>query len=100
MADIVQYLHYSDVIMGAIASQITSLTIVYSIVCSDADQWKHQIPRTNGQLREKCFHLMTSSWFCPEYLLTWSVIKTYLDNITIQQLRDTETKCTSLETVM
>ena len=28
--------------MGAIASQITSLTIVYWIVCSDADQRKHQ----------------------------------------------------------
>ena len=28
--------------MGAIASQITSLTIVYSIVDSDADQRKHQ----------------------------------------------------------
>ena len=28
--------------MGAIASQITSLTIVYSTVCSDADQRKHQ----------------------------------------------------------
>ena len=34
--------HYTDVIMGAIASQITSLTIVYSIVYSDADQRKHQ----------------------------------------------------------
>ena len=34
--------HYNDVIMGAIASQITSLTIVYSIVYSDADQRKHQ----------------------------------------------------------
>ena len=34
--------HYGDVIMGAIASQITSLTIVYSIVYSDADQSKHQ----------------------------------------------------------
>ena len=34
--------HYVDVIMGAIASQITSLTIVYSIVYSDADQRKHQ----------------------------------------------------------
>ena len=32
----------SDVIMGSIASQITSLTIVYSIVYSDADQSKHQ----------------------------------------------------------
>ena len=28
--------------MGAIASQITSLIIVYSIVYSDADQRKHQ----------------------------------------------------------
>ena len=35
-------LHYDDVIMGAMASQITSLTIVYSTVYSDADQRKHQ----------------------------------------------------------
>ena len=34
--------HYGDVIVDAIASQITSLTIVYSIVYSDADQRKHQ----------------------------------------------------------
>ena len=34
--------HYDDVIMSAIASQITSLTIVYSIVYSDEDQTKHQ----------------------------------------------------------
>ena len=33
--------HYDDVIMGAIASLITSLTIVYSTVYSDADQRKH-----------------------------------------------------------
>ena len=63
--------------MTTIASQITSLTSVYSTVYSDADQRKHQssaslafvwgihrdrwIPRTKGQLRGKCFHLMTSS---------------------------------------
>ena len=35
-------LHYGDVIMGAIAYQITRLTIVYSTVYSDADQKKHQ----------------------------------------------------------
>ena len=35
-------IHYNDVIMGAIASQITSLTIVYSTVYSGADQRKHQ----------------------------------------------------------
>ena len=34
--------HYNDVIMGTIASQITSLTIVYSTVYPDADQRKHQ----------------------------------------------------------
>ena len=71
-------IHYDDVIMTTIASQITSLTSVYSTVYSDAHQRKHQssaslafvwgihrdrwIPRTKGQLRGKCFHLMTSSW--------------------------------------
>ena len=64
--------HYNEVIMGVIASQITSLTIVYSTVYSDADQRKHQssaslafvwlIPRTNGQWRGKRFNLMTSSF--------------------------------------
>ena len=64
--------------MGVVASQITSLGIVYSTVNSGAikgnikalrhwplceeftgDRW---IPRTKGQWRGKCFHLMTSSW--------------------------------------
>ena len=35
-------MHYSDVMMGVIASQITSLTIGYSTVYSGADQRKHQ----------------------------------------------------------
>ena len=35
-------IHYNDVIMGTIASQITNLPIVYSTVYSDADQRKHQ----------------------------------------------------------
>ena len=68
-----------DVIMTTMASPITSLTIVYWNVYSGADQRKHQssaslafvwgihrdrrIPRTKGQLRGKCFHLMTSSCF-------------------------------------
>ena len=34
--------HYGDVIMGAIASQVTSLTIVYSSFYSEVDQRKHQ----------------------------------------------------------
>ena len=65
IADTTSLIHYNDVIMGAIASLITSLTIVHSTVYSDADQRKHQsstslvfvwgihrdqwIPRTNGQ---------------------------------------------------
>ena len=36
------YLYYGDAIMGAITSQITSLTIVCSTADSDADQRKHQ----------------------------------------------------------
>ena len=35
-------LHYNDVIMSTMASQITSLTIVYSTAYSGADQRKHQ----------------------------------------------------------
>ena len=34
--------HYCDAIMGTVAYQITSLTIVYTTVYSDADQSKHQ----------------------------------------------------------
>ena len=34
--------HYSDVIMSAMASQINSVPIVCSTVCSGADQRKHQ----------------------------------------------------------
>ena len=36
------FIHYSDFIMTTIASQITSLMIVYSTVYSGADQSKHQ----------------------------------------------------------
>ena len=65
--------------MGSVASQIASLTIVYSTVYSDADQRKQQ---SSGSLAfvpaihrgpvhftaemvsnaENVFHLMTSSW--------------------------------------
>ena len=36
------FCHYSDVIMRAMASKITSLNIIYSVVYSGADQRKHQ----------------------------------------------------------
>ena len=47
-----QFIHYSDVIMGAMASQITSLTIVYSTVYSGADQRKHQSSASLAFVRE------------------------------------------------
>ena len=43
--------HYSDVIMRVIAFQITSLTIVYSTLYSDVDQWKHYISAPLGFVR-------------------------------------------------
>ena len=69
--------HYDDVLMSAMAHQITSLTIVYSTVCSGADQSKHQSSASlafvwgicrgpvnsphKWPVTRKCFHLMTSS---------------------------------------
>ena len=69
--------HYVDVIMGAMASQITGVSIVCAAVCSGTRQIKHHssvslafvrgitgdrwIPLTKGQWRGKCFHLMTPS---------------------------------------
>ena len=42
IAEITQNYHYKDIIMSAVASQITSLTIVYLSVSSGTDQRKHQ----------------------------------------------------------
>ena len=44
--------HYIDVIMIAMASQITSLTIVYSTVCSGADIKQHQSSASLAVVRE------------------------------------------------
>ena len=69
--------HYNDVIMSAMASQITSPTIVYSTAYSGTDQRKYQSSAQLAFVRgihlspvnsphkwpvtRKCFHLMTSS---------------------------------------
>ena len=69
--------HYNDVMISAMASQITSLTIVYSTVYSSTDQRKHQSSASlafergihrwtvnsphKWPVTRKCFHLMTSS---------------------------------------
>ena len=44
--------HYCDVIMTAIESQITSLTIVYSSVYSGSDERKHQSSASLAFVRE------------------------------------------------
>ena len=70
--------HYNDVIMGSMASRITSLTIVYSTIYSGADQRKHQSSASlafvrgihrgpvnsphKGPVTRNWFHLMTSSF--------------------------------------
>ena len=82
--------HYSDVKKSAMTSQITSVSIVWSPVCSGADQRKHQscasvawgestshhwIPLTKGQQCKKCFHFMTSSWVLTN--TSWDNEETY-----------------------
>ena len=42
LSNVICIIHYCDVIMGTMGSQITNLTIVYSTVYSDADQRKLQ----------------------------------------------------------
>ena len=44
--------HYDDVIMTMVASQITSLTVVYSIVYSGVNQRKHQSSASLAFVRE------------------------------------------------
>ena len=55
-------IHYNDVIMGAMSSQIKENIKAprHWPLCGEfiGDRW---IPCTNGQQRGKCFHLMTSS---------------------------------------
>ena len=46
------WIHYDDVIMTMLASQITSLTVVYSIVYSDVNQRKHQSSASLAFVRE------------------------------------------------
>ena len=47
-----QVIHYDDVIMTMLASQITSLTVVYSIVHSGVNQRKHQSSASLAFVRE------------------------------------------------
>ena len=71
--------HYNDVIVSAMASQITSLTIIYSTFHSRRSSKKTSNLRVTGfcvgnspvilnsphkgPVTRKCFHLMTLSWW-------------------------------------
>ena len=69
----ISHIHYSDVIMSAMGSQIAGVWIAYSTVCSSTVQRKHQsstslvfvrgIPAQKASNTEKCFHFMMSSCF-------------------------------------
>ena len=50
--DVIWHTHKCDVIMGGMASQITSLTIVYWTIHSGADQGKHQSSESLAFVRE------------------------------------------------
>ena len=73
--------HYNDVIMSAITSQITSLTIVYSTVYSDADQRKHQRAAQMASYAEN-----VSIWWCRHAL--WDITVTWYEHAHFK------TKCT------
>ena len=112
--------HYIDVIMTTMASQITILTVVYSIVYSGVDQGKHQssasltyvrgihrdrwIPRRKGLLRGKCFHLMTSScsiWLRHRSFASWGLHKLWCWPCWINRsstMSDWSTRVTSVST--
>ena len=75
--------HYSDVMISAVSSEITGVSIVCPAVCSGADQRKDQCSASldfmrgiyrspvdspkKGPVTRKYFHLMTSSWITMEH---------------------------------
>ena len=52
LSNLTHLTHYDDVIMTMLASQITSLTVVYSIVYSGVNQIKHQSSASLAFVRE------------------------------------------------
>ena len=92
-------IHNNDVIMGTIASQTTSLVIVYSAVYSDADQRKHRSSASLAFVRRihrrpvnsphkwpvtrKRFHLMTSLCTMGVCTPVWHICITYYINWTV-----------------
>ena len=76
-----RYMNYDDVIMGKISSQITSLTVVYAGVYSDADQRKHQSAASlafvwgihRGPVNSPHKWPVTRKMFPFDDVITWSI---------------------------
>ena len=71
------YTHYNDVILSAMASQITSFTIVYSTVYSGADQRKHQSSASLAPVRgiHRCPLNSPHKWPAARKMLNADLIK-------------------------
>ena len=67
--------HYSDIIMSTMASQITSVLIVYSTICSNADQRKHQSSASLAFVRRIHRWLVNSPHKGP---VTWKIFCVYI----------------------
>ena len=88
----IMLIHYGDAIMIVSASEITTVSMIYSAVCLGTDQRKHQSSASlafvrgihrwpvnsphKGPVMRKCFHLMTSSWNIPNDSILPSVRRT------------------------
>ena len=77
------YRHYNDVIMTTMASEITSLTIVYSTVCSGPDQRKQQSSMSLAFVRGIHLWLVNSPHKWP---VTWKMFP--IDDVIMEALND------------
>ena len=88
--------HYNDVIMTTTASQITSLTVVYSTVYSDADQRKHQssasLAFVRGIHRAGEFPAQRAS-YAENVSIWWRHHEHSVVNISLREYSDLTTSC-------
>ena len=91
-SDIRMLHHYSDVIMGVMASQITSLTIVYSTVYLGADQRKHQSSASLAFVRGIHLSPVNSPHKWPVTLIFFP-----LDNVIMQSLFPPTDSCVAAD---
>ena len=81
--------HYDDVIMGVMASQITSLTIVYSTVYSDVDQGKHQSSASLASAQMASNAENVSIWWRHHDLCSYGYSMLFVD-ILIDMINDSD----------